>query len=174
MLEYKVEYVNDVYSALAIGPGRSAMQKACQSAGKRAATAAKVIGSKAVRSIYTIKSGYLKRGIYIKPDSWGATLHITGPMNLASRFKARLRKRQGVFVSIKNSGGSVVPRSFRVNSRNTFFHRLGNKAYPIEPLWGPSNPQMYGNAGAVEEMQQRGSEIFEQRLAHEIERRFAR
>lgn len=175
MVSLNIEYTNRVYSALALGSNSATMQKACQAAGTRAAQAARTTGSKAVREVYTIKGKYLKRGVSITHDPWGAVLHVSGPMNLASRFKSRLRKKAGVFVSIKKGSGGVVPRSFRIDSRNTFFKRLQNKeAYPIEVLYGPSNAQMYGSAGVLEEMQTRGAEVFESRLAHEVERRIAK
>jgi hypothetical protein len=48
---------------------------------------------------------------------------------------------------------------------------VGRERYPVEGLYGPSVPQMFGNPDVLDAMQERGAEVFENRLAHEIERR---
>lgn len=55
-----------------------------------------------------------------------------------------------------------------------FVARVGKSRYPVEGLYGPSVPQLYGNPEVMDIMQERGGQVFESRLEHEIERRIGR
>ena len=143
------------------------VQKAIQRASKRAATAARTAGTKSIRSIYTMKSGNLKARTQIRKEDDGTTILVRGSTEPVSRYKASKRK-YGVFVAIKRDGGGRVPRSFTLNGH--FVARAGKERYPVKGLYGPAVPQLFGNPEVMEEMQERGQEVFNSRLQHELER----
>lgn len=143
------------------------LQKAIQRASKRAAIAARTAGTKSIRSIYTIKSGSLKARTQLRNDANGTTILVRGTTEPVSRYKSSKRK-YGVFVAIKRDGGGRVPRSFSLNGH--FVARAGRERYPVKGLYGPAVPQLFGNPDVMEEMQDRGREIFNSRLEHELER----
>lgn len=141
------------------------MQKAVAVSAKRAATAARTEATKRIRQIYTIKSGDMKARAKIESSSDGATLRVRGPMEDVSMYTARM-KRRGLFVSIKRGNRTKVPRGFKLTGK--FVAREGNSRYPLRALYGPAVPQLFGNPEVVEAMQERGGEVFETRLMHEI------
>ena len=143
------------------------VQKAIQRASKRAATAARTAGTKSIRSIYTMKSGNLKARTQIRKEDDGTTILVRGSTEPVSRYKASKRK-YGVFVAIKRDGGGRVHRSFTLNGH--FVARAGKERYPVKGLYGPAVPQLFGNPEVMEEMQERGQEVFNSRLQHELER----
>jgi len=143
------------------------VQKAIQRASKRAATAARTEGTKSIRSIYTMKSGNLKARTQIRKEDDGTTILVRGSTEPVSRYRASKRK-YGVFVAIKRDGGGRVPRSFTLNGH--FVARAGKERYPVKGLYGPAVPQLFGNPEVMEEMQERGQEVFNSRLQHELER----
>ncbi|WP_432643396.1 hypothetical protein [Acidaminococcus sp.] len=142
-------------------------QRAVKRASKRAATAARTAGTKAIRNIYTIKSGNLKARTQIRSDGDGTTLLVRGSTEPVSKYKAALRQ-YGVFVAIKRSGGGRVARSFMLNGN--FMARVGKERYPVKGLYGPAVPQLFGNPDVMEQMQERGGEMFGSRLEHELDR----
>lgn len=80
----------------------------------------------------------------------------------------KLLKEIWRFVAIKRDGGGRVPRSFTLNGH--FVARAGKERYPVKGLYGPAVPQLFGNPEVMEEMQERGQEVFNSRLQHELER----
>lgn len=141
--------------------------KAISRASKRAATAARTAGTKQLRSVYTIKSGDLKSRAAIKTVDDGSVIDIKGPVEPVKKFQAGKRKR-GIFVTIKRGNGSLVPRSFDL--KGEFVARKGKARYPLKGLYGPSVPQMFGNPEVLDTIKERGVEVFETRLEHEIDR----
>lgn len=142
-------------------------QTAVKRASKRAATAARTAGTKAIRSIYTIKSSNLKARTQIRSDGDGTTLLVRGSTEPVSRYKA-VPRQHGVFVAVKRNGGGQVARSFMLHGN--FIARVGKERYPVKGLYGPAVPQLFGNPDVMEQMQERGSEIFGSRLEHELNR----
>lgn len=141
------------------------MQKAVAVSAKRAATAARTEATKRIRQIYTIKSGDMKARAKIESSSDGAILRVRGSMEEVAKYSAK-QNRRGVFVSIKRGNRAKVPRGFKLTGK--FVAREGNSRYPIRALYGPAVPQLFGNPEVVEAMQERGGEVFETRLTHEI------
>mgnify|MGYP000139359117 FL=1 len=114
-----------------------------------------------------MKSGNLKARTQIRKEDDGTTILVRGSTEPVSRYKASKRK-YGVFVAIKRDGGGRVPRSFTLNGH--FVARAGKERYPVKGLYGPAVPQLFGNPEVMEEMQERGQEVFNSRLQHELER----
>lgn len=162
----EIEAAEQLLGTLA-GLKSQGVQKAIQRASKRAATAARTAGTKSIRSIYTMKSGNLKARTQIRKEDDGTTILVRGSTEPVSRYKASKRK-YGVFVAIKRDGGGRVPRSFTLNGH--FVARAGKERYPVKGLYGPAVPQLFGNPEVMEEMQERGHEVFNSRLQHELER----
>ena len=137
-------------------------------AAKRAAIHAKKIGSKRVRSIYTIDSGSVKSAIGgIRTIGMGAELRIAGPRKSVGHYKARQNKR-GVYVSIKKGSGDTLARSFAWS--NTFFQREGKSRTPIKRLFGPAVPQLFDNPAVHQELETAALKKYEERVAHELSR----
>lgn len=162
----EIEAAEQLLGTLA-GLKSQGVQKAIQRASKRAAMAARTAGTKSIRSIYTMKSGNLKARTQIRKEDDGTTILVRGSTEPVSRYKASKRK-YGVFVAIKRDGGGRVPRSFTLNGH--FVARAGKERYPVKGLYGPAVPQLFGNPEVMEEMQERGQEVFNSRLQHELER----
>ena len=162
----EIEAAEQLLGTLA-GLKSQGVQKAIQRASKRAATAARTAGTKSIRSIYTMKAGNLKARTQIRKEDDGTTILVRGSTEPVSRYKASKRK-DGVFVAIKRDGGGRVPRSFTLNGH--FVARAGKERYPVKGLYGPAVPQLFGNPEVMEEMQERGQEVFNSRLQHELER----
>lgn len=153
------------------GMGEDEAHKAAVSAGKRAALAARTAGSRQIRSIYTMKAADVKSKAQIKSTGDGAILEIKGATEPITKYKAQ-KRRSGVFVAIKRGGMKKVERGFTIGTR--FVAREGRERYPIKAIHGPSVPQLYGNPDVMETMEERGSEVFAERLEHEIEYRLGR
>ena len=141
--------------------------QAINRAAKRAAIAARVAATKRIRAIYTIKARDMKSRAKVQGIADGAVIHIKGPMEPVTTYKAR-RNRKGVFVAIKKGGGSTVPRSFEHGRRS--MQREGKSRLPVRGLYGPSVPQLFGNPIVAAAMEERGLEVFEERLLHEYGR----
>lgn len=148
--------------------GGGKVQSAIKQASRRAAITARKAGAQEIRSMYTIKAGDLKSAAVIKPDALGTTIHIRGPEEPVTKYKAT-RRRKGIFVSIKKGSGSIVPRSFDMPGRG-FAAREGRPRYPVTGLFGPAVPQLYGNPAGVARMTDEGMAMYEKRLMHELER----
>lgn len=143
------------------------VQRAISFAAKRAASHAKTVGTKQVRKTYTIDSASIKAATSIRTTGDGAVLRIAGPRRSAGHYKAKKRKA-GIFVSIKKGSGDIVPRSFAYS--NTFFKRTGKNRLPIERIFGPAVPQLFGNDAIKNEIAESAMTKYEERLRHEIGR----
>ena len=140
---------------------------AISAAAKRAASHAKSIGTKHVRQTYTIDAASIKAATSIRATQDGAILRIAGPRKSVGHYKAKKRKG-GIFVSIKKGSGDIVPRSFAYS--NTFFKRQGKARLPIERIFGPAVPQLFGNEAIREEIAAKAMQKYEERIRHEVGR----
>ncbi|MBQ8698576.1 MAG: hypothetical protein IJ521_06225 [Schwartzia sp.] len=140
---------------------------AMSQAAKRAASHAKRIGTKHVRQTYTIDAASVKAATSIRGTQGGAVLRIAGPRKSAGHYKAKKRKG-GIFVSVKKGSGDIVPRSFAYS--NTFFKRQGKDRLPIERIFGPAVPQLFGNDAIKEEIAAEAMKKYEERIRHEVGR----
>ncbi len=145
--------------------------RAAVAAGKRAATAARQAGTKEIRSIYTMKAGDLKAKAQIRADEDGATILVKGAPEAIHKYQAK-KRRDGVFVSVKRGKMTHVPRGFSLGG--AFVARKGKERYPLKGIYGPAVPQLFGNPDVLSVMMDRGSDVFEERLEHEIEYRLGK
>lgn len=138
----------------------------------RGALHARKVAIKQIRSIYTIniKSRELRNAAPIKRSGLVSTIDIKGPFLPVEHYQAA-RRAKGIFVTIKEGSGALVPMSFAKEGKGGVFRkRIGPKRYPIEGLYGPAIPQLYGNKAVVELMEQDGMNVYAERLMHELER----
>lgn len=144
------------------------LAKAIIFATRRAAVTARKAGTQEIRKIYNVKAGTLKAAASLQTETMGTTIHIKGPEEPVTTYKAT-KQRKGIFVAIKKGSGSVVPRSFDMPGRG-YSARRGAARYPVKKLFGPAIPQLFGNQAVVDVMTDKGMEMYEKRLMHELER----
>ena len=143
------------------------MHKAARAASKRAAVAARTAGTKSIRGIYTIKSSDMKSRSVIKQTEDGSIITIKGSPERVSKYQAK-PKSTGIFVSVKKGNSKLVVRSFLL-SGTRYVARAGKERLPFKEIYGPAVPQLFGNPQVMQAMEQRGMEVFEERLEHEID-----
>ena len=162
--------VAKVENALAtISPDR--VTRASQSASQRAAKTARAAGTRVIRDMYNIKGvSVVKSGVSLKPITGGTEIRVKGGYTSAQKyFNVTKRKNKGVFVSIKKGTESRVPLGFLANT-GVFMQRKSKDRYPLKGIYGPALPQMFGHEKVESVMQQAGMEMYEKRLAHELDR----
>lgn len=146
------------------------VRKVSIAAANRAATTARAAGTKALGEIYALKgAGIVKSGVSQKPITGGVELRVKGGYTSAQKyFKVKGLKKKGVFVTIKKGTESHVPLGFMANT-GVFMQRKSKDRYPLKGIYGPALPQMFGNEKVVSVMQQEGMDMYEKRLAHELD-----
>lgn len=144
---------------------RMAIMRATQ----RAATHTRKKVVSAIRRVYAMKAGDIKKRAEIKSNktALATVIKVRGPMESVKKYRVRVNKR-GVFVAIKKGAPSLVSGSFSYGKR--FMARLGKERLPIHDLYGPSVPQLFGNPHVQEAAFKSGMETYEKRLRHELER----
>lgn len=143
--------------------------RAAVAARKRAATAARQAGTKGIRSIYTMKVVDLKAKAQIRADEDGATILVKGLRGNPYQAKKR---RDGVRICKARENDVHVPRGFSLGG--AFVARKGKERYPLKGIYKPAVPQLFGNPDVLSVMMDRGSDVFEERLEHEIEYRLGK
>ena len=144
------------------------IKPAMRAAAKRAITAGRMAGSKEIQSVYTAKAGIIRRRTKITAVDAGALLKIRGPFEPVRSYEAK-KTGGGIAVAIKRGSSTVVPRSFKMQS-GAFVQREGRARLPLRGLYGPSVPQLFGNAEVADAVQKRAMEVYRTRLLHELER----
>lgn len=147
-------------------------QKAFGRAINRGLTAMRTAISKETRSKYVVKAKDIKDTLEVKKAS---SRHLSGkivstgsPLDL-TKFRYRIKKRGGIYAQVKKGGGGTLPHSFFVTTGNAgLYHRVSRERLPIQREFGPSIPQMIGNEAVSTKIQERGREVFERELAHQI------
>lgn len=155
-------------------------EKVTAQAVNRAILAARAIGTKKVKKLYIIKAVDLKHHATIRKASknkLSATINEkSSPLPLLL-FDVEARKKDGkvgVFAKIKKEKGrkKEVKGAFMAvaTKYEGSFQRIGKERMPIEPLYGPSIAQMFGNEETIKTMEERGQEILDKRLEHGIDK----
>ena len=138
----------------------------------RSMMTARTAGGKGVREKYTIKSSDVKAKTYIKKARYGkltASLVANGsPIDLM-KFKVRVKKK-GIFAEVKKGSGGIMPHSFFITTGNMgIYHRTGTGRLPIQRDFGPSVPQMMGNADVTQIMEKESQNTLEERMVDEVQ-----
>ncbi len=141
--------------------------RAILNATHRAAITARKAGEQEIRKIYVIRAKDLKSRATIRKGALETTIQVKGPFEKVQQYRARKRAK-GIFVTIKKGSGSLIPRSFDQGGR--FMARTSKKRFPVEGLYGPAVPQIFGNPDVVDAMEEAGMAMYEKRLEHELDR----
>lgn len=132
-----------------------------------------------IRKEYTVKPTDVKKTLSKSTSSKGnlsAVLRSKGsvlPLNYFkfSPKKANPKRKAPIKVGVKKNGMKPLLGAFVADINGSkIFERAGKKRLPINRLFGPSVPQMARNQDIKNIVNQKGYDMFNQRLDHEIQR----
>lgn len=145
----------------------------------RAMTTISAAVPKEVRAEYHVKAGDVTKSLKKKRASSGnlsAEVKSSGSPIGLEKFKVspktvNPRRKSQLKISVKKSGAKTVVGAFVANVNGIkVFKRVAKPRLPIEHLFGPSVPQMIGDDARVDRISQKGSDMFNTRIEHEINR----
>ncbi|WP_260288454.1 phage tail protein [Peribacillus aracenensis] len=135
--------------------------------------------SKEVRKEYNIKSADIKNTLSktrASRSNLSAIVESRGELIPLDKFKVSPRtvqpkRKKPIKVGVKKGGVKPLLHSF-VSDVNGIkvFERKGKARLPVKKLFGPSIPQMLKNEDIRKNIDREGSETFNRRLDHEINR----
>lgn len=168
------------------------VKKAAQYARSRSFRAAKALGAKMAREVYTARASAIKNRFIASSHDNGAEggLRFSGfPGLYMSEFMPRpgkpdaARPKKGVTVKVKRSGPRYVPPGKKPGGSKPFLAPIKKKGPELgvfvrygkdrNMLFGPSPIQALLSHERQEKVRERIEEIFERRLEHELEARLA-
>lgn len=135
--------------------------------------------TKETRSKYHLKPADIKATLKITKASksvLSAEVRSSGKAVPLDRFKVtpktvNPKRKSQLKIAVKKDGIKQVLGAFIANLNGVkVFKRENDKRLPIARLFGPSIPQMIGNEGTVENINQNAQVTYETRLDHEINR----
>ena len=163
---------------------RNAPAKANASAAsaiKRAADSARTQAGRSARLTYEIKHGDVIKTIKMtrpRPSNLTAEIKSTGPVVKLLSFKVnprtpRRRMKKAIRVSVKKGSNRTFDHGFVAkmgSGHANVFTRTTKKRLPIKGRYGPSVPQMLGNESVIRQIEDRATEVLDNRLEHEFNR----
>ncbi len=178
MIEINDKEFERVKTVLASVPKGAA--RAVSSAVNRAASAARAEAVKQVRAQYIVKAQDVRSPISIEkasPSGLMATLRASGRVIPLSKFRispknppqSRLLRAQVK----RGSAGGLLRHAFvaRMSTGHIgAYMRKTSRRLPIRELFGPSVPHMIGNKEVMGKIEERATEVLDDRLEHEIAR----
>ncbi len=155
------------------------IQKAAESALKRAATSGRASAAKEVSKDYTLKTSdfkkYTKSSQHVQKlgDEISVGLNFRGYHVPLIRFNAKITSSGQYRVQVKrSSSGEIFKHVFRATMSSGhigLFERYGSSRLPINQKMGPSVPQMMGaNQTLANSVGNNVRKVFEERIDHEI------
>lgn len=135
--------------------------------------------SKETRAKYHVKTADIKETIRVtkaNKSSLAAEVRSRGEPIPLDHFKVtpktvNPKRKSQLKIAVKKDGIKQVLGAFIANLNGVkVFKRENDKRLPIARLFGPSIPQMIGNEGTVEKINQNAQVTYETRLDHEINR----
>jgi len=130
---------------------------------------------KQVKSKYDIKSTDIRKALVAKksyPATLQASVGSTGrPIPLIQFRVTPNNTVRALRASVKRSGGKSIPGAFLMKMSNGMtgvMIRTSTKRLPIKQLFGPSIPQMIGEASISQYVMDGVNERFAKRIDHEI------
>ena len=158
-----------IRQALSSLSGRE-LHAALGAAGRRAAKLGVTEGTTKLRVVYISQASVAKSRIKVEnPSTLDTVIRIEGGTEPVKNFRGTRRRKDGVFVSIKQDSGGVVPRSFMHGDAPLM--REGAERYPLKGIYGPSVTQMFDDESVIETTMDAMAEKYEERIMHELERR---
>lgn len=147
----------------------------------RAILAAKTYGVRKMMATYATKRGNVARTVRMQRatrSSLFAGFSSRGARMPLASFAVRpgrptTRGQQMTVTVRKDSHGGSIARGFAnlvKGSRLAVLQREGKQRYPLRMLFGPAVPQMLGEEGVREEIENRGMEMLASRFDHEVAR----
>ena len=157
------------------------VQKAAARAINRAADSAKTTASRALRKEYFIDRKAILNTIRIKRASTGglsASMESRGRLIPLAKWKAAPQANPSagkpITARIKKSGSAGEGKgAFWATMKSGhmgIFGRLGKKRKPIQERMGPAVPQLLEDDAVSKAVEERMSDVFYQRLDHEVGR----
>lgn len=132
----------------------------------------KTEAARKIRQSYIVKHGdALKILKSHRPDKFSATLEGRGYVVPIEKFKLTPKvqepnNRRKIKATVKKGSGAVLSSAFTTS--NGVFERKGKKRYPIRRIFGPSIPSMMNSEEVSEHVYEKGREMLDKRLDHEI------
>lgn len=145
----------------------------------RAATAVRTRSSVTIRQNYIIKAEDVKKRINIRSatiKNLTAQVRASGPVTPLMKFDVspKMPDIARVTARVKKSGSrKSIENGFVVRTGNghvNVFTRVGKSRYPIQGRYGPSVAQMMGKDEIAENILERGKQVLDDRLTHELSR----
>ena len=158
------------------------VQKAINSAMKRAVKTGETYASKVIRKEYTIgaadftKYTRSKSAVAVEGNTTAAVIQYKGFHIPLLRFDHSIGKDGLMSVRVeKSSARTVLKRAFAAEMKSghigLFFERETDDRLPIRQFFGPSTPQMMdANEEVSKEIGEKVQETFDKRLDHEVTR----
>ena len=181
----RIDFNVDAGNFKALRANDSLLQKAANLAIPRALDSMKTQLAKETTQRYYVTSSAIKKTLTARLSTvagvkQGVVISRAPRMSLAS-FKVRPKspsyrmKRRRYQAAVKREGGmkTLSPNAFYIPKRKKMYRRIapGGKSFQnLRMLYGPAIPQMLKNEQTKDAIIQKTSEVFEQRLSHEIKR----
>lgn len=154
------------------------INRAIYAAMGRTLSMAKTAVTREIRQEYEVKASTVRKTVTSQrvkeSNSTKGVIRVKSANLLANQFKFKPRsettgaKRRSVQVAIRKGGARRVDSGFVHNG--VVLQRVGSTSYPIKPVFGPSTAGMAANDAVIKNVQESVPEIFERRLAHEVQR----
>lgn len=151
--------------------------KAISRALNRALTALKAATSKEARKDYTVTAQAIKASldeVKATPSRLRAGVRSRGKKLGIDKFKVspktvQPKRKKQIKITVRKDHSYEIPGAF-VAEKNGIkvFKRLGKKRLPVERKYGPSVAQMLGNVRVRLRINNRGQEVYQDRLDREI------
>lgn len=156
-----------------------ALNKASQSALKRAASSGMSMAAKEVNKQYFLTTGDFKKytssyqKVQLSDSGTSVNLFFRGYHVPLIRFKARMGSDGRYHTTVmRSSTGDVLRHAFKAEMASGhvgLWERVGKPRLPIEEKWGPSVPQMMGaNINLADAVGADIAQKFEKNLDHEV------
>lgn len=148
----------------------------------RALDAGRTTAARETVKLYAVRQAQVRDKSRIRKtsaNSLDASLMFSGPALNIADFRVSPKtpqpaKRPTLRVTIgKDQGGRLYKGAFLIPVRSgtvKAFRRVGKDRLPIEPVWGPSIPNLIGSERVSAAVQERMQEVVITRLDHEIGR----
>lgn len=144
----------------------------------RAAANAKTNAGKKVRETYIVKTSDIKNSINISKatkSSLGAKVVSRGERLGLHKFKVSPKAPRpknppnALKAAVKKGSGKQILHAFVADINGAkVFERTSSARLPIRMLYGPAIPQMLGNVSVKNYIETEASNVFNQRLEHEV------
>jgi len=183
-VEFDKKQYDDILQKVSLLANQKEIDKAINRAAKRAANTAKAETAKQIPKEYTLSAAEVKKTLFTRNlggGQVGAVMQISSSPYALPAFQGVSPKgvmppaKGPVRAQIKKGGGAELSNAFVTKLKSGHvgvFERETEQRTPIEQLFGPSTPGMFGreeettvNTAVIEKT----GEMFQKRVIHELE-----